>query len=444
MRKRMKSKLRQILPYIFCFAAFLILSSYIQDRNDDLVFRDSYNQYDNLTQWVQWFSLNWGGRVIPQGLLVVILQMPPIVFMILNATAAAVLAFFSKRYVDGNHDVSDASYCFVFTVGLLFMIPQLVLRGTLYWKCADVLYLWGFSALFAALHPCASLLRGRRISIPGFIAALFGTVYTASFEQAGICMVGMMTVLTGYHFLFQYHKGNGLHRKSENGRSDYVKVFVLLAAAAALTALFCLLPGNKVRFEEETVRWYPQFIMYSVPEKILLGLAYAVNGLEEHAVMILVAAAWLAMTSHLKKGKPRIDMFVSIAVFIYFVLMAIDRVSELNGSEGWFSGFFAVSKPEIDEYLFEGTAIVRNLLHYAAYLGLGYAVTSMPEKKTDPIAFTLCFGGLGSLVLMGFSPTISSSQARPVFPGCLMMILLVLREYCVWRNNQKTCCISAG
>ena len=431
----MKSKYRQILPYIFCFAGFLIISSYIHERSDDLVFRDSYSQYDNLAQWLQWFSSNWGGRVIPQGILVVLLQMPPIVFGLLNAAAGTLLAFYSKRFIDGKHTVSDAAYCFSFMIGLLFAIPAKILHGTVFWKCANVLYLWGFSALFIALYPFACLLRGEKTGIPGFAAALFAAAYAASFEQAGICMVGMMTVLSGYCFIFRHKEGNGQGTEKADRRSGCVQVIILLIAAAALTAVFCLLPGNKVRLEEETVRWYPQFAMLTIPEKVLLGLAYAADGLEGYAMVPLVAVAWMAMMKHMKKGGPVTGKVISAAVFAYFALMAIDRISELNGSEGWLSGFFTVSKPDMEEFALEGAAIMRNLLHYAAYLGLGYLVTSAPEKRTDPIAFVLYFGGLGSLVLMGFSPTISSSIERPLFFGCFMMIMVLFREYCKQRQG---------
>ena len=164
----MKHKIRQILPYLFVFAAFLFVSSYIQDRNDDLVFQESYAQAGSLIEWIRWFANNWGGRVIPQGLLAVLLQLPPIVFGLLNAAAATALAWLSRRIIDRDGRIPDGAYCFVFVLGLLFALPREILRGTVYWKCADVLYLWGFSTLFAALYPFVCLLRGKNpVSRPG-------------------------------------------------------------------------------------------------------------------------------------------------------------------------------------------------------------------------------------------------------------------------------------
>ena len=275
----MKHKIRRILPYLFVFAAFLIVSSYIQDRNDDLVFQESYAQAGSLIEWIRWFANNWGGRVIPQGLLAVLLQLPPIVFGLLNAAATTALAWLSRRIIDRDGMIPDGAYCFVFVLGLLFALPREILRGTVYWKCADVLYLWGFSTLFAALYPFVCLLRGKKPGIPAWIAAFFCAAYTASFEQLGICMTGMMVLLYAYHVFFR----DGCESIGQNPayRFGNVPTVVLLLAAAGLTVVFSLMPGNAVRLEEETVRWYPQFAMQSVPEKIIQGLAYTVNGLEQ-------------------------------------------------------------------------------------------------------------------------------------------------------------------
>jgi hypothetical protein len=252
----MKRKIWRNLPYVFVFAAFLFISSYIQDRNDDLVFMESYQQYGSLIEWIRWFANNWGGRVIPQGLLVVLLQLPPIFFGILNGAAAMALAVFSKRIIDRNGRIPDGAYCFALVLGLLFVFPGEVLRGTLYWKCADVLYLWGFSALFVALYPFVCLMRGKRIGIPAWIAAFLCAAYTASFEQAGICMTGMMILLYAYHVFFLGGCEGGAQNPA--GRFGTVPVIVLLIVSTALTIVFSMMPGNAVRLEEETVRWYPQ------------------------------------------------------------------------------------------------------------------------------------------------------------------------------------------
>jgi len=436
----MKRKIWRNLPYVFVFAAFLFISSYIQDRNDDLVFMESYQQYGSLIEWIRWFANNWGGRVIPQGLLVVLLQLPPIFFGILNGAAAMALAVFSKRIIDRNGRIPDGAYCFALVLGLLFVFPGEVLRGTLYWKCADVLYLWGFSALFVALYPFVCLMRGKRIGIPAWIAAFLCAAYTASFEQAGICMTGMMILLYAYHVFFLGGCEGGAQNPA--GRFGTVPVIVLLIVSTALTIVFSMMPGNAVRLEEETVRWYPQFAMQTIPEKAVQGLAYTVNGLEKQIMPVLLVLAWLTVINRIRQKGSTFDRILSIVVFAYFFLAALCVVSEMNGSEGWMEGFFTASKPELDSFGIEGIAVFRDLLHYAAYLALGYLVASAPGKRTDPIAFAFFFGGLGSLVLMGFSPTVWASLARPLFPGCLMMLLLVFREYCVWKEKQDS--LTAG
>ena len=71
----LNKKTGKILSYII-FASFIFLISYvtIQNKYDDFIFMKAIEDYGSFGNWLRYFAENWSGRLIPQGLQVIILQ----------------------------------------------------------------------------------------------------------------------------------------------------------------------------------------------------------------------------------------------------------------------------------------------------------------------------------------------------------------------------------
>ena len=113
---------------------------------------------------------------------------------------------------------------------LFVFIPKSVLEGTVFWKCANVLYLWGTLTLFVSIYPVICYTFNRNIKATDYIIALICIPYTASFEQAGAMLCGTLLCLMMY-CLFMNHRLSW-------------KCVCLLLYSLVLTFFFCTLLGE--------------------------------------------------------------------------------------------------------------------------------------------------------------------------------------------------------
>lgn len=83
--------------YTCAWFVYFAMSWFIVSRNDDFVFKAGIERYGSFIGWVNFFSHNWGGRIIPQGILVLLLQTSEIWFHLLNASMWFILLLYICR-----------------------------------------------------------------------------------------------------------------------------------------------------------------------------------------------------------------------------------------------------------------------------------------------------------------------------------------------------------
>lgn len=405
-----------------CYAAIFLLlftlSSYIQSQSDDLVFQEGISRYGGITEWAAFYSQNWGGRVIPHGLLVLMLQMPNYVFSLLNTIAWMALLYYVKRDYDVQNQIAEILlYCSVFAA-IFILIPAEILSESIFWKCANVLYLWGGAGILAAIYPILYKLNHEDVPLRYVIIAAIAIGYTAGFEQAAAVMCGMLAPLS--FVLFWRER-----------RVDWV-VAVLCVEAIGLTGFFCMyLPGNSVRSVAETLRHLPKYDMYSNLDKAIWGVNYAIRGLESKAPFLIwiISVTVVAILIHTRSS--RMLCTAAVIVCAYFTLNVVDYIgTQFTDNQTMLSSVFQLV--EVDSMDFVRTGTTKSMVHVLMYVLLGaLSAVTIPEQ-IDILSFLTYYGGLASMWLMGFSPTIYASGSRTLFLGCLFMILVEIRLISLW------------
>ncbi len=267
---------------------FLVLFDLcLVSRGDDLYLETGIEECGSLFGWMRFWAESWSGRILPQGILVWLMQFPPIVFHLVNAGVWLLLLWGTLRCLDRDA-VLERGWGMVLVLGGIFLlIPSSVLDDSVYWKCANVSYLWGTAAMMTAICPLVLRLEGRACSAAGRAAAVIACIYAAGFEQSGALMSGLMVC-----FLI------GLCMKER--RCDGYALWMTVLSCA-VTAAFFLLPGNAVRAGAETIVWFPNYDMYSLPEQLLLGIQYAISrSMQEVPELLLFIALlnlWYVMSS---------------------------------------------------------------------------------------------------------------------------------------------------
>lgn len=422
----MTSRKKDTLVMGVTFVAFLLLDLFITSRLDDLVFQDALNRYGSLWGWATWFSANWGGRTLPQGVLVVVLQMPNIVFHILDALAWVVLLRYAQLDLDPERRLGNAAVFLGLPVALFTLVPVTVLSGTVFWKCANVLYLWGTASALVALKPVLDVWRGAEPSHADVTVAFLCALYAAGFEQTGALMAGIMVVLVAYELLSQ-------HRLRAS-------VIVLTAFAVAATAFFVSLPGNATRSYAETLGRMQNFGMYSLVDKAILGLWYVIEGIETDVPALPLLLSLLVLVVEMRH-RPHRSWPVVLTAFIcaYFVLVLIAREGQAaTGNQTLLTKALTFITPDTTTFLPSWPRLAASALHFMAYVALGTSIlVAFPEHLEVP-GFLLYFGGLATMWVMGFSPTVYASGARPRMICYLTLLLVALRLVTIALERDET------
>lgn len=408
-------KAKKIIGYAVLYAAFFIMSCYMVSRADDLVFKAGIERYGSFLGWVKWFSRNWGGRIVPQGTLVLLLQLPPIVFHFFDAFAWVVLLVYIKKIFD-SEDKFTRGFIYVLAAVLIFvLIPGSVLNGTVFWKCANVLYLWGSTALLLGIYPVTQFMRDGKITICDYIFSVIGIVYASSFEQAGVLMCGVFFILI---FCTLYDK-----------RKLSWQIVALFLFAAACTFFFCKLPGNAVRSQDEVLGQMQNYDMYSTLDKILWGIWYVITNIEgEVMYLVLLLAGTVTFIMH--KTRKTFDPILigAYVMFGYFLLCTLNRIGMSDAGTGYFiNDLFSLVTVDSLQFGFPLSLAVRSIIHFMAYVYLGTCILLVNPERFEPVGFTFYFGSLAAMFIMGFSPTIYASGSRPRFLGYLFLVCVEIR-----------------
>ena len=306
---------------LFPAFAFLLLIGILMNRRlglmaDDFSFIKIFREDGNIINWLSHYWNIWSGRVLPHALLVFFLNLPPLVFNILNAVLTTVLigqmAFYAVRGRKIEQTSGGAMLIFAGAVFHYLLIPAEISSITAFWRTAAILYVWGTVAFLFALYPIYRFYAcGKDVSAGWKIASFFCAFYAAGFEETGafFCALAFILLIAG-----------AIKRK----RLPACGV-LLWAFGTLVTFFFILAPGNTVRFKEEILYWMPYYGSFSIMNRLFLGISHTQQytiGFLQPAMIVLSATVFAAMM-FLKR--PLLVRAVSGLTFAYFLLSLFSK-----------------------------------------------------------------------------------------------------------------------
>ncbi len=399
--------------YIFSFLMFFLLSLYITTKNDDLVLQKGLEQYGTIWGWANFFSKNWGGRIVPLGVLVLLLQIPDYAFAFINAIMWGVLIEHVIKIFDFERKKNGIYLMAVIVTSVFVFIPDDVLAYSVFWKCANVIYLWGTACSFLVIYVCMCVVSGRKLPKQYYVFAVISMFFASSYEQIAVFMSFIVLVLWIYDVLTK-KKANWLFL-----------CFVIVTVA--LSAFFICLPGNALRSVYSIISYYPGYNMYSLFDRLYLGLNYTITGLEENIPLLLTVLSGLLLYANKRHGENRLLVIVSAVIFAFFALNAVHRIGTLYDGQKYLLGrLFEFYSVETTEFFISISMIIKELINVFAFVLLGCEMLVYKHDLTGLMAFLVYVGGIGTMVMMGFSPTVHASGLRPMFVGCFCCICLLV------------------
>lgn len=277
MKRDFNDKLKKLIPYIPFFIFFVyscVIHSSIGMRDwDDYVYKEAWTNI-SVWDWCQQFYRGWSGRIPLQALDIIFLQLPVWVWRIWDTILYTLCPYFLSEVVlsFGRKEdkkqllVTNTLICLAFII-----IPRVVLGRVVFWISGSFNYLLPCVGLFMALYPFAELLHDRNVKRGRFILAFIGAFLCCYAEQTAAIFV----CLAGFIILFS------VIRKIKISKVHYI----LLLWGLLQMIIEYVAPGNYVRYDSEVLLWYNQYDMYSIVDKLLLGVSFCVK--------MLVSYGWM-------------------------------------------------------------------------------------------------------------------------------------------------------
>ncbi|SCY39347.1 hypothetical protein SAMN02910371_02104 [Butyrivibrio sp. INlla14] len=422
-----KKHLIKACPYVFVFIVAFLLSCYINTEMDDLILKDAINKYGNVFEWARFYGNNWGGRILSQGILVLLLQLPDIFFQIINAFMWMLLIVYIVKIFDYKQLLKKDVALILFFFMMLILLPSSVLRWTVFWKSASVSYIWGTSTALVTMWPYVKLSFNDVPTVKDWVLAFVCCIYASNYEQIAVLLCAGMLLLLLY---------SAFSNKNKLPFKSLVLGSVLLLFSIGFTAFFLAMPGNTARLTSEIIQWYPNFKMYSVFDKASTGINYALGESEKRIAFLYLALAFIVLVVNLKRNS-RLMKVLSAICFVFYLFNFIHRIGDsLNGTFYMLSRLFALADFEAADFVITGKRAMAECVNIVMICFLGSSLCVLEENKFDMTIFIAFFGGLATMAMMGFSPTIYASGHRSMFICFLLMLcslfkssLVIARRY---------------
>lgn len=398
-------KLLNGLIYVSIFFIFFyILKPVKLTYGDDLVYMNilSAKSYFN---WIKELYYVWSGRVVLTSLLVLFLNLPLILWRVVNA-------YFFTLLVISLIKLSKLRISYIFLV-LFFtlFLPINVLNSSSFWITGSIVYLWPISCTIYLLFILKEFYENRDISNQKLLFCIFLSILASNNEQTGLVLIAFYTLI----FILLYIENKRINKK-----------FLLINITLVFGFLVLMLaPGNLNRLNIEVAGIMPTFPMLTVYDRIMYGLNFTFQILFYDFKYNLLIITLLLTFISLKFSKKafvisliplsiisikiifdyyiRINPYCTFCNDLHYILFNYKYFSVINFYE------FIHLIPIFIMILFLFSVLISSIL--------------VISNTKDAIYFVLIFfAGILSSIILGFSPTIEASGNRIYL---LMLVMLL-------------------
>lgn len=426
------SRIKKYWAFIAILLFFLLLCWNWPLYADDAVYKNALEENGNIVNWAKYYFNNWSGRILPNVVLIYLLNLPAICFNIINSIALTLLIlYFMKDFIITESVLIKNIVALMIVYIMLVWVNDDLLKGTMFWKSAVVSYIWGLLGALLAIYPFTYHfydMKFTKLGIKDYLFAFLGATYAANYEQSAVFMLFFMFCL----FIFSTLK---------RGKGSKGDALILLWTIGV--TCFCLsAPGNDARYHAEVLGHMQKYDMYSIIDKLIWGACYSLTGLRKYcALPMMFISMFLVINSYLAKKNRQIKVCASF-ICIYYFVMLISVWSESKVGTGFamqLFSFISVDSPIFDVTLMQIVASAIGLFAY--FLTVLLAITISEELEIHAAA--LLVTAFGTTVMIGLSPTIYASGSRVMFYLCIILIFAMFRIgyllYACWKRGLESC-----
>lgn len=398
---------------IFTFTILTVLN-HRADFTDDVVFPIQILPYETVLDWITYRYHEWSGRIFSEAFVYIFAKLPFFLWQLIAVAMYAVSSVFLFMFYRLFSTTQSSTKDYVMAIaalGLPFLMHTSVFADGAVWMTGSIVYVWMTTLALVALYPIFSYVKSGKLPklvfiIAGVIAAI---IATGSQEQVGAVLLGLTLLLLGYNVFTWIHKNQV--------KFPWYLVIMFLIIAIAFT-VSVLAPGNKIRVDQETIRWLPDFYATPLLERLHYGYRWLIEAFINHTGYLLVLV-WGLMAALLIK-KPSIRLFDKAVASLLVVLIIFTLSHGIEPLKVLFE-FSATWKPDLSNRILAFNVIPWGLVLITTAL---VPLLIFPKKKLGYFLAILFFAAVAAATIITISPTLYASGWRSVFVSSVILVVI--------------------
>ena len=414
--RNIKSKLRKLykwdyFPFFVLFIATLIFHIVINlDAGDDLSFKMILHN-NKLSDWLKLRYMTWSSRLIIEGIMVSIFAYAIALWKIIDIFIIILLGVsISKIFIESNLRSNNW-----IIVGLIFIYPFTDMSSA-GWGATTINYLWPLSLGIYSFVIIKKIFIGLEIKWYEYVCSTLALIFAANQEQMCVILLAMYGILCLYFIL--KHKSK-----------IYIFLQTFLCLASVLFIISC--PGNAMRKYSEVSRWFPNYYMLSLANKVQLGFSSSlVNFISKPNIIFIIFSMLIAIVI-IKKCKSK--MFCIIGIIPLASCLSLPMLSKLSGVVAQNNIITVDNFYLIESYI---PIVLLGMVFVCTLLSLYFCFGNSPKAFLSIFILIL---GFSSRIIMGFSPTIWASSTRTfifMYFSFIICSIMLYSEICKSKHEN--------
>jgi len=296
-------------------------------------------------------------------------------------------------------------------LGVVLLSMALVDAG---FMATTINYLWPTTFALFLIYSLLHFVPHQKVSwlrIALCVPALF---YAMNMQQMALVLPALLAAL----LLLQVLKNKQV------GKSIATAVFLVCALAGAAFSFFQSTGGEASRLVRESARYFPDFASLSILQRAELGFSSTMHGLSASlsipAALFLLFCVFLVIMAFRQSARRHVKVASLLPITVTTTLLCLQAQLPLVNY-----GMRHAS------YLFSPVTFAAFVLLACA---TAFAVFLLLSPQDRLLAFYVLGLGVGSRILMGFSPTVWASGVRTFY---LLLLSMLFVGYQIYRNMKE-------
>jgi len=368
--------------------------------NDDIYFR-FFAVNKSLYEFILWRYETWTSRIFIETIIWILAQ-NWLFFILTNIGVYLLMYIFFMKLVILNYNYRVIWVCLALILSYPFQHME-----TAGYMATNLNYIWPMTAGFIALYGIIKSIKKSPIHSLEYAVYIVCLIVACNSEQFAVYMTGLLIFIIMYEWF--------INKKINIYIFTNFTISILMLLFALLTS------SHSNRMLQETINWLPQYLQFGFLERIQFGYAHT-------------------LSHFIYKPNP---VFVSLCLLMYVVVFIKYKnirlyklIAAIPLAVSFVFNFLPVNLMRIHYF---GTSVdnvvnavnVNEAFYYAVLFMSGFVILCVlaslylcfnDEKIRPWLCALLLLLGLGTSLMMGFSPTVWASRTRPFLFAYFSMI----------------------